>query len=658
MEHLPFRQVHLDFHTSEFIQNVGRDFDKVHFQNSLKTGHIDSITLFAKCHHGWMYYPSEKFKAHPNLHGDLLGQMIEACREIGVKTQIYVSAGWDEVAAREHPEWRANNRYPWKPAEEPAYIDMCLNSGYLDYLADQVREVLTRYPTDGLSMDICVERICVCETCRAELLQRGLDPERDEDVAVLAREAYRRYYTRINEVAKSIQPEIKVYHNGYVSQGRRDLVASNDYYQVESLPTGGWGYDLFPLTAGYAGQFGKDILGMTGKFHTHWGEFGGYKTANALKYEAAMALAMGARCSIGDQMHPLGRLDDATYALIGQAYKQIEPKEPWCLDARRIADIGLLSQESMQKDNHADIGANRILLEGHYLYRVLDTESDFSGLKLIILPDTAVLDEHLAKRLKEFAGAGGKILASGSSGLLDGQFAFDFGCRYLGESEFYPSYLCLNYSEDFPGADVVVYAKRHRIACDEGAALAYGLDPFFNRTAERHCSHLHTPADPESKTPAISRGRDGIYVGWDIFAAYKNYGSITTKRAILPLIDELLGHGKTVDSGMPAQGIVTCYEQPAESRYVVHLLYGSPVRRGGRIPASRNENIEVIEDLIPIFDVPVSVQVPNEIVSVRIVPEGVELPFEKVEDRITFTVPCIFCHAMIEICYSTKDGIE
>ncbi len=649
MEHLPFRQVHLDFHTSEYIDDVGRDFDKAHFQSCLKKGHVNSMTLFGKCHHGWMYYPSGKFKPHPHLHGDLLGRMLEACREIGVNTQIYISAGWDEVAAREHPEWRADNRYPWKPAEEPAYVDICLNSGYLDYLSEQVREVLTRYPTDGLSMDICVERICVCEKCRADMLQMGLDPDNDEDVSLFSKEVYRRYYTRINHVAKSIQPNIKVYHNGYVTRGRRDLVQSNDYYQVESLPTGGWGYDLFPLAAGYACQFGQDVLGMTGKFHTHWGEFGGYKTANALQYEAALALSMGARCSIGDQMHPLGRLDDATYALIGQAYEQMEPKEPWCIDAHRVADIGLMSQEAMGNRSDPDIGANRILLEGHYLYRVLDCESGFDGLKVIILPDTAVLDDRLSTRIKAFVHAGGRLLASGKSGLHNGQFAFDFGSRYLGESEYFPSYLRLDYASDFPGADTVVYAKRYQIASGGGSVLAYGLDPYFNRTAQRHCSHLHAPVNPASAAPGITRGKDGIYVGWDIFTAYKDYGSITTKLAILPLLDELLGDQKTVTAGMPAQGIVTLCKQPDSNRYVLHLLYAAPVRRGGRIPASRNENIEVIEDLVPIFDVPVTVHVKEEIRAVRIVPEGMELPFAKAGDQVSFVVPKVHCHTMVEL---------
>ncbi|MEI7834394.1 MAG: hypothetical protein WCJ56_14500, partial [bacterium] len=63
---------------------------------------------------------------------------------------------------------------------------------------------------------------------------------------------------------------------------------------------------------------------MTGKFHSHWGEFGGYKHPNALRFESALSLANGAKISIGDQMHPYGKLDEATYRLIGTAYAEVE----------------------------------------------------------------------------------------------------------------------------------------------------------------------------------------------------------------------------------------------------------------------------------------------------------------------------------------------
>ena len=57
-ENFRFRQVHLDFHTSEHIEGVGADFDPGQFVKVLKEGEVSSLTLFGRCHHGWAYYPT------------------------------------------------------------------------------------------------------------------------------------------------------------------------------------------------------------------------------------------------------------------------------------------------------------------------------------------------------------------------------------------------------------------------------------------------------------------------------------------------------------------------------------------------------------------------------------------------------------------------
>ena len=54
-----YRQVHIDFHTSEYIGEIGKEFDKKQFQEALKLGHVSSVTLFSKCHHGWSYHPTK-----------------------------------------------------------------------------------------------------------------------------------------------------------------------------------------------------------------------------------------------------------------------------------------------------------------------------------------------------------------------------------------------------------------------------------------------------------------------------------------------------------------------------------------------------------------------------------------------------------------------
>ena len=65
------RQVHLDFHTNGTIP-VGTKFSKEQFQAALKAGHVNSITVFSKCHHGWSYHPTKANVMHPHLKFDLL----------------------------------------------------------------------------------------------------------------------------------------------------------------------------------------------------------------------------------------------------------------------------------------------------------------------------------------------------------------------------------------------------------------------------------------------------------------------------------------------------------------------------------------------------------------------------------------------------------
>ncbi|MDP6349859.1 MAG: hypothetical protein QGG58_08815, partial [Chloroflexota bacterium] len=65
MSKLPLRWVHLDFHTSPFIPEVGTEFDPTEFVDTLQNAHVQVITVFASCHHGMCYHPSKVAPVHP-----------------------------------------------------------------------------------------------------------------------------------------------------------------------------------------------------------------------------------------------------------------------------------------------------------------------------------------------------------------------------------------------------------------------------------------------------------------------------------------------------------------------------------------------------------------------------------------------------------------
>ena len=73
---LPQRQVHLDFHTSPWIPDVASEFEASEFARTFRKANVNSVTIFAKCHHGMSYYPTKVGTMHPALKSrDLMGEM-------------------------------------------------------------------------------------------------------------------------------------------------------------------------------------------------------------------------------------------------------------------------------------------------------------------------------------------------------------------------------------------------------------------------------------------------------------------------------------------------------------------------------------------------------------------------------------------------------
>lgn len=662
MNIIPQRQVHLDFHTSERIDGIGSMFDPEQFKSCLKKGHVNSITVFAKCHHGWAYFPSETNEMHPGLDFDLLSAMLKACKEADVQAPIYISAGFDEKYFIEHPDHivlgSLDAKYPSiiekdgvKCSDEPNahYHLLCMNSPYLDTLVAQTEEVVRKFDPVGIFLDIVGERYCCCPYCKAEAEKLGLDVNSPDTYKKLAKITYKKYYDAINGAATAIKPNVRIFHNsGHIHCGRRDLADVNTHLELESLPTGGWGYDHFPKSARYVSSLGKEYLGMTGKFHLSWGEFGGFKHPNALRYEVALSLANGAKCSVGDQMHPYAFLDDATYELIGIAYTEAEKVEEYCYEVQSVADIGLLSAEALIEGlgrvATSDVGACRMLLEGKYLYDVLDAECDFSKYKLLILPDVIRITDAISDKLKNFVRNGGKVLCTGNSGVDEnGEFIFDLGVKFCGKSAFNPTYYhpCYNALGLTPSSYVMYSQMYNTELTDEKAKVfAYSRNTFFNRAPEHFCSHKHTPFVTEDNAPAAVVGKDGGYIAYDVFSEYANIGSYVLKETVHKVIDEILDKEKTLKTNLPSTGVVTLNKQQEQGREILHMLFATPIKRGN--------GVEVIEDLLPVYGTTFEIKT-APVTRLTLVPQNEIIPYEYSDGTLKFTVDEFSCSQIVVI---------
>jgi Hypothetical glycosyl hydrolase 6/Beta-galactosidase trimerisation domain len=426
---LRFRQIHLDFHTSEHIESIGSNFDPDEFAETLVKAKVNSITCFARCHHGWLYFDSKNFpeRKHPHLKNSLLSQQIEACHSRGIRVPIYITVQWDHYTATRHPEWvgrEASGAVSGTgPFEAGFYQELCVNSPYRGFLKEHTAEVLDTFPTDGLFFDIVRPFACACRYCREKMLFASLEPSDPKVRQQFGLQTINEFKQDLTRFVRERNSECTIFYNaGHVGPRHRPAKDAYSHFELESLPGGEWGYVHFPIAVRYARTLGLDCLGLTGKFHTSWGDFHSFKNLQALRYECLRMLMHGAKCSIGDQLSPDGKIDSEVYRLVGEVYQEIERKEPWCEGAQPLSEIGVFTPEEFTGGEvgmlpEAIKGATRILEQGSHQFDLLDSASDLSKYRLLVLPDCIPVSAEFAQKLEEYVEGGGSLIATFASGM-------------------------------------------------------------------------------------------------------------------------------------------------------------------------------------------------------------------------------------------------
>jgi hypothetical protein len=642
---LRFRQVHLDFHTSPLIPDVGAEFDPEEFVSTLKKAHVNSVTCFSRCHHGYIYHDTKFPARHRHLKRNLLAEQIRACHAADIRVPIYISVGLDHLMATLHPEWieidgegKQVGRKPVNPG--PGWYKMDFASPYIDYVIEQTEEVLDIFgdEVDGLFFDIIHQRGVHSIWGLDRFRKLGWDPSDLEKQADMRELLVAECTERISDAVQRERPSCGMFFNsGHVGPRFRRLLECNSHLELESLPTGGWGYMHFPITVRYARTLGKDYLGMTGRFSETWGHFNSYKPEAALEYECLSMLAQGAKCSVGDQLHPRGKLDDNTYDLIGAVYKKVEEREPWCTgDAQAIAEIAVINCEGLANTHDRidprNLGAARMLIEGRHQFDFVDFEADLASYKLLILPDVVPIDARFREKLEAFLTAGGKILASYRSGQNLPQLPGVLG----GDLQFSPDFIRPTKAiHPQNHADFVMYERGVHIEPDHDAEiLGHVSVPYFERSTEEFISHAHAPVRATTDTPAVLIKGPVIYFAHPIFTTYARHSMLFHRDIVLAAIEKLLPEPLLRVKG-PSALQATLTRQGDKS--IVHLLFYIPEKRG--------LNFEIVEDALELSNVEVAIR--GAFAQAQLVPEMTNLPITHKDNYTHLTVSHLTGHQMI-----------
>ena len=603
MTHLPTRQIHLDFHTSPRIPDLLSEWDVNAFADTMKAAHVNSVTVFAKCHHGMSYYPTKVGQPHPALGGvDLLGETIEALRQRDVHTPIYYTVGWEERLAYARPEWRqlkADGEFARKTSP-PGHVDpdkwwfmSFLHPDYRAHMAAEVEELCANYPVEGMFFDICFyhPEAGFSDAVREVRRAYGLEAYTPENQARFAQLAKTLFAAEMTPLVQSAHPKARCFYNSAhrFSIGRqwglREMNAYQEHWEVESLPSGFWGYFHFPRFARYVSTFEMPWLGMTGRFGRMWGDFGGIKPQAALEFECFRTQAHGGANSVGDQLPPRGKLDGAAYRLIGRVYSQVEAAEPFYEGSRPLFDTGVLlaHHPSLPQEGAslAEEGAVLMLEEAHYHPAVLDDASDLSPYRAVLLPDTTVVTPDLYFKLKTYYETGGTLLLSFRAGFdAAGAWALDFlPLEFHGELGTRPSYWrCTEaFWPEEAESDRVFYEAGLNVVSDAAETVVERVLPYFERTDEHFMSHFQAPPVADaSPYPAVLVGERLAYFADPVFRAYRYHGATFYRDVVERVLARLIGPPE-VGAGL-ARTVLSLPRRRGDD-LIVTLLHYVPLRK-------------------------------------------------------------------------------
>ncbi|RUP50198.1 hypothetical protein BC936DRAFT_139996 [Jimgerdemannia flammicorona] len=603
------RQVHLDFHTGPACEKVGRDFDKKTFAQTIKNAHINSMTVFAKC-----YYPTKFGKMHPHLDFDLLGAQIKALHSVGARAPIYLTMNWDDYAGEIHSEWvvveksgTAKIRPPltaMSPQNGPlgwTHVDVL--TGYGEYLVSQVREILDMYgdAVDGFFFDICTPQTNYSAMSQARMRSEGVEIDNDWAVWEYARMKYYAYVKRLSDIVLKARPDASIFYNFSVNPTLNLMLPYQTHLEIESPSLCDLRLTVFSRHAAVMSRQARTtkytFLGMTGRFHKAWGDFGGIKTSHQLEYEVGTIVAAGGLISVGDQLHPHGVLDPAVYALIGKCFGKIESLEPWLNDAVTEAEVALLAVGNMDpagkdwdKYNSAHFsdlnGAAQMFLEKGVQFDVIEAATPIADkYKVLVLSDGSLISDDLRDRITEFIVRGGKLILSGTAVKNDIPAV---PVRYVSPAPTTPSYLRLDtFLTRLPSSelscdyDYVFYDTAHVVEPTTSTAESFGTlsQALFNRTWKHLTSHAHAPVGDSLGSPIVVRDPSVLYFAAPLLGSFMQHDYWCYRDIALAALEDWMPRRLIVprapgwmEFSLHTQVLDTC------KRKVVHIVAYHPRR--------------------------------------------------------------------------------
>ena len=489
------RKIHGDFHNAGFIHGIGKNFDVEEYGRTLEQAGVNAIVVFGKSREGYTYYNTRVGTRHPGLDFDLLAKQIEACHKRNIQVWAYLCVGEEELFSTTLEQKLA------KPNSYSIKIKPEVGGAYEKYeLMPMIRELVCNYDLDGLYIDF---------------------PEVEA------------FIHKTTKVVKALRPGTVIAFNHQWSKSRSEQAAL-DIDELES-----WDHKMAFYHWQYFARYLRGSVPLTAmpiRFWRTWGDFGGLTDEANLRFQVATGQANGCLITVGDHLHPYGRLDPAIYDRIGRVMRDARTIEPYVIDSESVPYVALLRPKTVKlcgvdADCHA-------LIDSAIHFTVLDPMQDLAPFKAVVAADASKLSDDQVGKLDRYIADGGRLILMGKPSESLAGLA---GVRLNATPE--AAYIRIDPKilPTPPAMDIFTYSEVLPAEPLEGTQVLAPLVWQLEHGTRYSSRHQSPPDDKISGLAAITACRHGkgqvVYVAAPIIDTYASLGYTAMREILADLID-------------------------------------------------------------------------------------------------------------------------
>lgn|GEM_PF-770256 len=658
-----------DFHNPG-NEKIGEEFDAQRIISTLLKSGIDTVTFFSKDNYGYSYYDTKIGVKHPGLDFDCFGALVKEAKKNNMRVMVYHALNYEYIAGLNNVDWivaaKDGTKYVHVPNSEVReygsgkegnelplagdflFMDiksmrnlgfhfLCVNSPYIQELFwPQLKEIATNFDIDGFFLDMLFypDDSCYCAYCQKEMSLRGIDIENKAAVHKFKEDSMFRVARETTTFIRSINPNIIVGYDNTSYLGCYREKDYNDYWVIESQPWN-FGYTHAPMHARYLRNTGVPFEFMATRFHHMWGDFGGLKHINELKFDAATTIANGGVFQIGHQMPNNCTMEKEVFENVKECSDFVKERAEYCVEATPVGSIAVYAKEDLPYSaiNRIEFftsdrlrnfqGATKLLIEAHQQFDLVDDLMELDPYRVLIIPEVKDLSDSFLDKVRKFVKEGGVLIASDMTSFYDDNFklADVLGVDFIGTSPYSISYVravSAAIKENVPN-EFACYANIINVRARENTdILGYFVNPLFEKSVSRFHSHNQAPPGLATTYPIATVNEYGkgkaVYIAMPIFSLYFKEDYYVYRTFLENILNMVYPNNVVKQVKAPRSVEINLMEQKDRNRIILHLINCQTRRHSLHIPR--------IEDVYPVNNIEVKLEMDQPVKSVKAVPDG------------------------------------